>query len=115
MLLFNPPYVPTPPDEVGGTGIEAAWAGGEDGREVIDRVLPVASRFLSASGVFYLLVVRENRPADIAAIMQERWNFRCTTVLSRVARNERLSVLKFWRGAGGDGAGGAEGGGSTAS
>lgn len=41
MLIFNPPYVPTPADEVGGTGIEAAWAGGRNGRVVIDRFLPL--------------------------------------------------------------------------
>ena len=46
LLVFNPPSVPTPNDEVGGTGISAAWAGGEDGRVVIDRfllLLPVSA------------------------------------------------------------------------
>ncbi len=41
ILLFNPPYVPTESDEVCGNGIEASWAGGVDGREVIDRFIPL--------------------------------------------------------------------------
>ena len=54
ILLFNPPYVPTESDEVCGTGIEASWAGGVDGREVIDRFIPllnVRDRFISQSMV----------------------------------------------------------------
>jgi methylase of polypeptide subunit release factors len=98
VLLFNPPYVPTPDDEVGGRGISAAWAGGEDGRVVIDRLLPLVGAMLSPRGVFYLLLVEDNRPEEIAALMRERYGFRAETVARRKARNEYLSVLKLWRG-----------------
>ena len=95
VLLFNPPYVPTPDEEVGGPGIEAAWAGGEDGRVVIDRFLPLIPRLLTpSSGVAFMVVVHENRPADIvdrcAAL-----GLVASTVAAVKARNERLSVLKI--------------------
>lgn len=45
VVVFNPPYVPTSAEEldaaVAGGGIEASWAGGADGRVVIDRFLAV--------------------------------------------------------------------------
>ncbi|OQS05041.1 hypothetical protein THRCLA_02773 [Thraustotheca clavata] len=96
VLLFNPPYVPTPSEEVGSIGIEAAWAGGINGREVIDRLLPIVKNILSDTGVFYMVIVAENRPKDIARIMSAN-GFNTTVVRSRQAFNERLSILKFTR------------------
>jgi len=96
VLIFNPPYVPTPDDEVGGVGIEAAWAGGLRGRRVLDQVMPQVGHLLSPNGVFYLIAVTENHPGEIADIMGE-YGFACLVVAKRRAFNEALIVLKFRR------------------
>ncbi len=100
LLLFNPPYVVTPSEEVGrpGTkaGIEASWAGGKDGREVIDRLLPCIPRLLSPSGVFYMVVLKENRPNEIAKMLIEQ-NMEASVILSRRCGAEFLAILRFVR------------------
>mmetsp|Transcript_20059 Transcript_20059/g.64973 ORF Transcript_20059/g.64973 Transcript_20059/m.64973 type:complete len:225 (-) Transcript_20059:20-694(-) len=96
VLVFNPPYVPTPRAEVGGAGIEASWAGGDRGREVLDRLLPDVTRALSPRGRFYVVVVEENDPDDIARILAADGLER-TTVATKRARNELLSILRFAR------------------
>uniref|UniRef100_A0A8C0TE40 Methyltransferase HEMK2 n=1 Tax=Canis lupus familiaris TaxID=9615 RepID=A0A8C0TE40_CANLF len=65
LLVFNPPYVVTPPEEVGSHGVEAAWAGGRNGREVMDRFFPLAPDLLSPRGLFYLVTIKENNPEEI--------------------------------------------------
>ena len=95
-LVFNPPYVPTDDEEVGGAGIEASWAGGLRGRRVLDRLLPHVTRVLSAAGRFYVVCVAENDPASIVSYLRER-GLTGETVLRRRARNEALSVLRFVR------------------
>ena len=123
VLIFNPPYVPTPRDEVGGDGIEASWAGGDRGasvssraspgfppwtsarvppvvpsagREVLDRLLPHVHEYLAPRGRFYLVVVAENDPDDVARILAAD-GLRRTTVAAKRARNELLSILRFSR------------------
>lgn len=57
---------------MGSHGIEASWAGGKRGREVMDRFFPMVSQLLSKQGLFYLVTVSDNNPGrrirDVAAI-----------------------------------------------
>ncbi|XP_069020424.1 methyltransferase N6AMT1 [Embiotoca jacksoni] len=96
VLLFNPPYVVTPPEEVGSRGVEAAWAGGERGRAVTDRFLPLVTQLLSSKGLFYLVTVAENDPEEIVSSLG-RCGLKGESRASTRAGNERLSVLRFHR------------------
>ncbi|KAI8138960.1 S-adenosyl-L-methionine-dependent methyltransferase [Fennellomyces sp. T-0311] len=97
ILCFNPPYAVTPPEEVGSHGIEAAWAGGVDGRQVIDAFLPFVPQLLSPTGVLYLLLINENRPAEIAEIMRAQYGMKAEIVMERRAGRERQYILKIQR------------------
>ncbi|XP_038657616.1 methyltransferase N6AMT1 isoform X6 [Scyliorhinus canicula] len=96
VLIFNPPYVVTPSEEVGSHGIEASWAGGERGREVMDRLLPQVSSLLSSHGFFYLVTIQENNPEEIMQSLKSS-SLQGTVLISRQAGREHLSVLKFWK------------------
>ncbi|TRY92777.1 hypothetical protein DNTS_024849 [Danionella cerebrum] len=94
VLVFNPPYVVTPSEEVGSGGIEASWAGGVGGREVMDRLFPVIPELLSNQGLFYLLTISDNHPDAIVSLLGES-GLSGQVCLTRQAGRERLSVLKF--------------------
>ena len=55
-VLFNPPYLPTDPDNEWDDWMETALSGGESGRELIEPFIQDLSRVLRADGVGYLLV-----------------------------------------------------------
>jgi release factor glutamine methyltransferase len=97
LLLFNPPYVVTPDEEVTRGGIAAAWAGGKDGRVVIDAVLAKLDCMLSTSGRMYMIAIHENRPEEIMQLMRERHGFFAKAVLTRRADEELISVLLISR------------------
>eukprot|EP01038_Epipyxis_sp_PR26KG_P006252 gene6252-8611_t len=96
VLLFNPPYVPTPSEEILGNGIEASWAGGIDGREVIDKFLPCINDMLSPRGACYMILVEENKPTEIASILAT-YGLQCKIVTKKQARNECLMVMKIMK------------------
>ena len=96
IIIFNPPYVPTPNEEVGTSDIEASWAGGVDGRIVIDRALPQISSLLhKTNGVAYMITVDDNKPEEIATLMKEQYGIVVVPYFRRRARNEFLTVLKM--------------------
>ncbi|XP_055345672.1 methyltransferase N6AMT1-like [Paramacrobiotus metropolitanus] len=97
LILFNPPYVVTSSKELAdGDLTSKAWAGGVDGREVLDKFLPQASRLLSAEGVMYCVIIKPNQPESIAEFMLGR-GFKTDCIKERKCRNEHLIILRFSR------------------
>ncbi|CAK9315669.1 unnamed protein product [Citrullus colocynthis] len=93
VLVVNPPYVPTPEDEVGRGGIAAAWAGGENGRSVINRILPVADVLLSDKGWLYMVTLTANNPSQICLQMREK-GYASRIVVQRSTEEESLHALE---------------------
>lgn len=110
LLIFNPPYVVTSNDELNSTDdpcgstsdnpfndkIIQSWAGGVDGRVVMDRVFNAMNDILSANGKAYILVIEENKPHSIIKNMKKN-GFYGEIVAERRIRGEHLFVLRFNR------------------
>ncbi|WP_415382599.1 HemK2/MTQ2 family protein methyltransferase [Halosimplex sp. TS25] len=56
VVTFNPPYLPTEPDQEWDDWMERALSGGEDGRAAIEPFLDDVGRVLAPDGAAYLLV-----------------------------------------------------------
>lgn len=56
IILFNPPYLPTGPEERTDDWLNVALDGGHDGRRIIYRFLKDAGRCLAKNGMILLLV-----------------------------------------------------------
>lgn len=54
LILFNAPYLPSEPDEER-SWIGKAWAGGRNGRKIVDRFVMDAPNFLAAGGRIQLV------------------------------------------------------------
>lgn len=102
LIVFNPPYVPTDSSECQQqqqhrSGLPAAWAGGVDGREVIDRFMnETLVECLSDNGLAYLVVLEANNIDDIIK-QASRLQLHCKVILSRRCGIEHLSILRFNR------------------
>lgn len=61
---------------------------------MIDRFLACVPDLLSSEGVFYLVVIKENKPVEICSLLAN-YGLKNETILSRKAGNEALSVIRF--------------------
>ncbi|XP_015187075.1 PREDICTED: hemK methyltransferase family member 2 [Polistes dominula] len=95
IIIFNPPYVVTPTEETTSSElIYRTWAGGQNGREVMEKAFPYIPRLLSNIGVFYLLVIKDNNPNYIIESFRHL-GMTGTIVKKRKIMGERLYVIRF--------------------
>ena len=91
-VLFNPPYLPTDPDNDWNDWMEHALSGGEDGRRLIVPFIDSVDRVLAPGGEVYLLVssltgyeivveLAENAGFEVAEIAQESYPFEVLSIL----------------------------------
>lgn len=97
MIVFNPPYVVTPSEEVKGNNLLAkSWAGGSNGREVIDRFLKFLPQCLHQRSFGYILLLKENKPNEILTILKAE-KFNCKIINFRRIRGEDLFIIRYMR------------------
>jgi len=93
-VVFNPPYLPTPPEAEWDDPLEHALSGGEDGRRVVRPFLADLGRVLRPGGRAYLLV---SSLTDIDAVVElaEGTGFRTAEAGDASFPFERLVVLEI--------------------
>ncbi|KAK4251153.1 methyltransferase domain-containing protein [Corynascus novoguineensis] len=125
VLVFNPPYVPTPElpptapiqqdgAQKGSSSVTAAYeedsrllalsyAGGKDGMEVTDRLIEALPGVLSDLGVAYLLLCAQNKPDEVKDRIRTRlegggkWRAETVGTSGRQAGWEKLQIVRIWR------------------
>ncbi|PYI12764.1 methyltransferase [Aspergillus sclerotiicarbonarius CBS 121057] len=126
ILLFNPPYVPTPelpslPTTTTTTTdistlsrsekfeqesyyLSLTYAGGKDGMETTERLLGDIPRVLSPRGVAYVLLCAQNRPREVVERIRGwegdgkgRWCAELVGSSGVQAGWEKLVIVRVWR------------------
>lgn len=93
-VLFNPPYLPTDPENEWDDWMEHALSGGEDGRRLIVPFLEDVGRVLASHGEVYLLV-SSLTGYDIVVDLAENAGFVVDEVSQEYYPFEVLSILRL--------------------
>jgi len=93
LVLFNPPYLPTGPDERMDDWLEKALDGGETGREVIAELLTDLPRVLAPGGRLLLVISELTGEAEVLALFRDA-GFHAAIVKEARVEGERLMVVR---------------------
>jgi len=92
LVLFNPPYLPTRPDERMDDWLEYALDGGENGRAVIAQVAAEAGHVLAPGGRILLLISSLTGRSEVSDLFT-RHGYSVEVVAQQVVEDEVLYVL----------------------
>ncbi|HTY91198.1 MAG TPA: HemK2/MTQ2 family protein methyltransferase [Methanocella sp.] len=96
LIIFNPPYLPTVPEERLETWLDRAFNGGLTGRKEIERFVKDIDRILSPGGRVLTVISSITGIGETEALFKEK-GFRMETVATEKVPFEKLVVLKFSR------------------
>ncbi|MFA4826565.1 MAG: HemK2/MTQ2 family protein methyltransferase [Methanoregula sp.] len=96
LILFNPPYLPTQPEERIDDWLEYALDGGKTGRAVIERFADGVGRMLAPGGRILLLISSLTGLAEVQDLFS-RLGFTSELVMNQKIEDENLYVLKIVR------------------
>jgi len=96
VILFNPPYLPTQPEERIDDWLEHALDGGLNGRVVIERFSTQVSRVLAPGGRILLLISSLTGLPEVRDLFCDA-GFVSEIVLRRKVEDEILYILKIVR------------------
>ncbi|MFA9516284.1 HemK2/MTQ2 family protein methyltransferase [Halopenitus sp. H-Gu1] len=94
-VLFNPPYLPTDPENEWDDWMETALSGGETGRALIDPFLDDVGRVLTSGG-FVLLLVSSLAGYEAVLSRAEEAGFDHEVVREESYPFETLSILRLF-------------------
>ncbi|KAM5355692.1 hypothetical protein ACJ41O_002338 [Fusarium nematophilum] len=120
VLIFNPPYVPTPEmparpeafaaDDLAGRAkpsfdddsylLALSYAGGQDGMETTHRLIDALPHTLSRRGCAYILLCAQNKPEEVKRRIEgfgPEWRARTVGSSGKQAGWEKLQIVRIWR------------------
>jgi release factor glutamine methyltransferase len=96
LILFNPPYLPTRPEDRIDDWLEYALDGGTSGREVIGRFAEEVGRVLAPGGRILLLISSLTGLPEVRDLFF-RQSFTSEIVMKKRVEDENLYVLRIVR------------------
>ena len=94
LVLFNPPYLPTDPDERMDDWLEYALDGGPDGRATISRFLSGVGGVLAPAGRVLLLVSSLTGFSEVCMLVAQA-GFAPEVFMEEQVEGEMLTVIRF--------------------